>query len=152
MIVAFCGHTRYMRNAEDEKAILDILNDRVGEAPCDFFVGEYGNFDAFAYDCVKKFKKDHAQANLIFITPYFLSESEKNSFSHQKQFDFIIYPELENVPRRYAIIHRNRWIVEQADILIAYVTHTYGGAYTMYQYAKRKTKEIYNIANKGNVE
>ncbi len=85
---------------------------------------------------------------MIFITPYLSPTLEKKSASYQKGFDSVIYPEIENVPPRYAIVHRNRWIVEQADVLIAYVTHTYGGAYTMYQYAKRKTKKIYNIAKK----
>lgn len=59
----------------------------------------------------------------------------------------IIYPELDNVPLRFAISKRNKWMVEQADIVIAYITHTYGGAYATYRHAKKKNKEIYNISS-----
>ena len=50
----------------------------------------------------------------------------------------IIYPELDNVPLRFAISKRNKWMVEQADIVIAYITHTYGGAYATYRHAKKE--------------
>ena len=135
-----------------EKRIFEILNDRVGNEPCDFFVGEYGGFDNFAYDCAKKFIKNHVRDKVIFITPYPVLTREKSDLQYQKRFDSILYPGIETVPRRYAILCRNRWIVEHSDILIAYVTHKYGGAYTMYQYAKRKNKEIYNIAKRGDIE
>lgn len=74
----------------------------------------------------------------------------KNRFEYQKdRFDLTVYPELENVPPKYAISHRNRWMVEEADFIVAYVKHEYGGAYTMYRYAKRKGKVAYNIAEEG---
>ncbi len=146
MIIAFCGHSNYMDNPEDEKKILEILEARVGDIPSEFFLGEYGNFDSFAYNCAKKFKKNHAYTKLIFITPYISFEHRKHDTAYQKErFDLILYPELEHILPRYAISHRNKWIVEHADIIIAHITHTYGGAYSMYQYAIRKRKEIYNI-------
>ena len=147
MVIAFCGHSKYIRRSEDEKKVLEILKNRVGDTKSEFFLGEYGNFDSFAYDCSKKFKKNHPDAKLVLITPYLAVESQKNQIDHNKdRFDLVIYPELENIPRRYAILHRNKWIVKQADIIIAYITHEYGGAYTTYRYAKRNHKEIYNIA------
>lgn len=144
MIVAFCGHSTYVSNSEDEKKMLQILEQRIGNKPTEFFLGEYGNFDHFAYICAKKYKEKHPCVKLIFITPYLTEKS--SSIWKKDRFDLVIYPELEHVPPRYAISHRNRWIVEQADIIIAYITHEYGGAYAMYRYAKRKEKEIYNLA------
>ena len=61
-------------------------------------------------------------------------------------FDLIIYPELEAVPRKYAIFYRNKWIVEKADLIIAFVKKKYGGAFAMYQYAEKLGKDIYNLA------
>ncbi len=143
MIIAFCGHSTYIPNREDEHRVLEILEHRVGDTPSEFFLGEYGNFDRFAYSCAKKFKERHPDTKLIFITPYLSPQYAKND---DGRFDLVIYPDLEHVPPRYAISHRNRWIVSQADIIIAYVTHEYGGAYTMYRHAKRHAKEIYNLA------
>lgn len=142
MVVAFCGHSTYIPNAADEKEVLAVLERVVGDVPCEFFLGEYGSFDSFAYGCAKKYKEKHPASKLFFITPYL--NQEKMQFQAER-FDGIIYPPLEYVPPRYAIVKRNKWIVEQADLIFAHITHEYGGAYTMYCYAKRKGKTVYMI-------
>lgn len=141
MIVAFCGHADYVRRADDEKIILALLENTVGNAPVEFFLGGYGRFDDLAYHCAKKFKNDHPNANLVWITPYISTKHRENDF------DLILFPPIEHCPPQHAISHRNRWIAGQADVVIAYVTHEYGGAYRMYRHAKRKGKEIHNIAD-----
>ena len=148
MVVAFCGHSSYTRQNEDKERILAILEkERRGEA-VNFLLGEYGGFDRFAYECAKEFKAKHQNAKLIFVTPYHPSilGAERTAFLN-KRFDEIVYHELENVPIRFAISHRNRKIIDKADIVIAYISHTYGGAYTMYKQAKSKGKLLYNIAD-----
>ena len=60
----------------------------------------------------------------------------------KKFYDDTIYPPLENVPKKYAIIRRNEWIVENADVVIACVKYSWGGAAKTSQYAKRKKKAI----------
>ena len=148
MIVAFCGHSNYVKSQTDEKKVLDYLESKVGDSDCEFFLGEYGGFDSFAYLCALKYKKLHPNCKLVYITPYYGVEHQKNIQSQKSRFDLVIFPPLENVPPRYAILHRNRWIVEKADLLIAYVTCEYGGAYTMYTHAKRRKMNIFNIAEK----
>ena len=37
-------------------------------------------------------------------------------------------------------------MVDQADLIIAYVDHPYGGAYKTLEYAKKKQKNIINLA------
>ena len=64
------------------------------------------------------------------------------------QYDAIIYPEIESVPLRYAICHRNRWMVEKADLVIGFITHQSGGAYQTYRHAVSKNKMIFNIADR----
>ena len=145
MIVTFCGHRDYITQNGDEEKLLLILEKMVGTAPCEFFLGDYGNFDLFAYHCARKFKEKHATARLVFVTPYLPAKEEG------RKFDLVIYPPLENVPARFAIAHRNKWMVQQADCLIAYVNRRYGGAYTMYRYALANNKNTYNLAVKSNL-
>ena len=57
-------------------------------------------------------------------------------------YDWTVYPGLENVPRRFAISHRNRYMVDMADFVVAYVTHGWGGAAQTLEYANRKKKSI----------
>ena len=73
---------------------------------------------------------------------------QKRLEEYRKRYDGIIYPEIEKTPLRYAILQRNRWMVEKADYVICAVAHSFGGAYKTYRYAKRKGKPIYNIMEK----
>ena len=57
-----------------------------------------------------------------------------------------MYPPLEQVPPRFAIIKRNQWMVEKSDLLVAFVLYKRGGAFTTYQYAAKKGKRIINLA------
>jgi hypothetical protein len=54
-------------------------------------------------------------------------------------FDSTFYPPgMENVPRRLAIVRANRYMVDHADYLIAYVWHAASNARTLLEYAKKR--------------
>ena len=146
MIVTFCGHADFSDGEKHKKQLLSYLEERVGNVSAIFYLGDYGNFDHFAYACCKEYQSTHPNVKLLFITPYISPSFQKKHLNDiQKRFDEIIYPDIESTPPRYAILHRNRWMVEHADVLVAYITHTYGGAYQTYSHAKRKRKEIFNL-------
>ena len=64
-------------------------------------------------------------------------------------FDLVLIPSiLEGVHYKHAIVLRNRWMVEQADYVIAMVERKEGGAYATLQYAKKKKKKIINLAER----
>ena len=149
MIITFCGHAQYTESEEDEKTILSILTEKIGDRSAELYSGGYGSFDAFARKCGRKYQETHPDTKLIFITPYMTIEYQKNHLDARRdQYDAILYPELENVPPKFAISHRNRWMVEKADYVIASITHSWGGAYQTYSYAKKKKKEIINLTGK----
>jgi hypothetical protein len=121
---------------------------RVGDAPVDFFLGGYGQFDEFAYSCCKQFQASHPVTRLIFVTPYNTPSYQKTHLADARaRFDEIIYPPLDGVLPRYAILRRNRYMVEQAGLVIAYVTRAKGGAYQTYRHALRKGKNACNLAD-----
>ena len=60
-------------------------------------------------------------------------------------YDNTPYPPLEDVPMKFAISRRNEWMVDQADVVVAYVTHGWGGAAATLQYAERKNKRIIRV-------
>ena len=146
MIVTFCGHAHFSKSEEYEQKILAFLEEKVGDKPADMCLGGYGDFDSFAYDCCKKYKETHPNVLLLFITPYMTVEYQQNHLEYQKtRYDDIIYPEIEDKLPRFAISYRNKWMVEKADYVVAYVDHDWGGAYTTYKHAKRKGKFIFNL-------
>ncbi len=63
-------------------------------------------------------------------------------------YDDIIYPPIENAPLRFAIVKRNEYMVDIADLLICFVERKYGGAYRTLLYAGRKKKRIINLSAK----
>lgn len=67
---------------------------------------------------------------------------------YEQQYDELIIPlELSEAHFKGAITKRNRWMIDRSDCLIAYVYRDFGGAYAMLQYAGKKNKEIFNLAD-----
>ena len=148
MIITFFGHSSFKRTEKAEGLLLEYLERKISAKPVCLWLGGYGGFDDFAYGCCKKYKEKHPYASLALITPYITVDYQKNHLNTLKgMYDEIIYPELEEKPLRYAIYYRNRYMIEKADILISYITHSYGGAYGAYRYATKLKKEIFNLGN-----
>lgn len=123
-----------------------ILIDEINKNPtCKFYLGGYGDFDGLCLRMLKDLKTDFPEIELIFITPYLDKNYSKLEFA-KNHYDGVIFPPLESVPRKFAILKRNEWMVEQADLVIAYVKYSWGGAAKTLEYSKRKKKRIINIA------
>ncbi len=149
MIITFCGHADFQKTETYERELLAILDAIIGDGSAELYLGGYGLFDAFAFECGKKYRKSHPKAALVFVTPY-LKESELHRCleSRQNEYDAVVYPPLESVPPRFAILLRNRFMTDQADCVIAFVAHHWGGAYQTYIYARKKGKLILNLAER----
>lgn len=108
-------------------------------------MGGYGDFDGLCLRTLKYLKNDSPDIELIFITPYLDKNYSKLELA-KYYYDDVIFPPIESVPRKFAILKRNEWMVEQADLVIAYVKYSLGGAAKALEYAKRKKKRIINLA------
>lgn len=143
MIISFFGHSSFSKTDKYEKIMQELLEEKSRGAQVDFYLGNYGMFDSFAYGCAKKFKERHPDARLIFITPYI---NENNISNMRPLYDEIIYPALERVPPKFAIVERNRWTVRSSDLIIFFITHSFGGAYKAYLHAQKLCKAAVNLA------
>ncbi len=124
-----------------------LLETVVGENSATFYLGGYGNFDSFAFACARKYQRSYPNITLAFVTPYIsLAYQEKHLRIYETEYDMIIYPPIEHVLPKFAIVSRNKWMAEQADAVIAFVNREWGGAYTMYKHAIRKHKRVFNLA------
>lgn len=141
MKISFFGHHDYNPDEEDQDAIIAKLTELVDYNPCEFLLGGIGEFDMFARRCCLKYKKINPNVKLTLVLPYL------NRDYGIKGYDESVYPPLETVPQRLAIVKRNEWMVEQSDYIIACVWHC-GGAKNAIEYAKRKKKQVFNFALK----
>jgi uncharacterized phage-like protein YoqJ len=136
MIVAFCGHND-VANPDDVRRWLEhTVGDLIQRGATTFYLGGYGGFDRLAASILHKVSAANPSIESILVLPYLNRDAEEDLY------DGTIYPPLENVPKRLAIIKRNEWMVDHADVIVAYVLHDWGGASAMLQYAIRKEKEI----------
>ena len=61
-------------------------------------------------------------------------------------FSNTIYPEgIEKAPLKYAIIKRNKWMIDNSDFVITYVKRVVGGAAQFKELAQKKKKIIIEI-------
>ena len=151
MIITFCGHRDFFGNEELKERMTGELLALAGQTETLFcYSGGYGGFDRFAAHCVKEAKKKAGNIRNILVIPYLTVSVQAQLKECEGYFDEVIYPALENVPPKCAIIRRNEWMVDKADLLIAYVTHGWGGAARTYRYAKQKGIPTVNLAEAKN--
>jgi hypothetical protein len=148
MIITFCGH----KDISDRQFILRKLIETLesyfkGQLPITFYCGGYGDFDNVTSEAIDILKKKYTEvkAEKIFVTPYITPAYQERISNMKKFYDDVVYPPLENVPLRFAISRRNEWMVENSNVVIAYVKYSWGGAAKTLAYAKRKHKQIINI-------
>lgn len=111
-----------------------------------FYVGSRGRFDSLAAAAAKRVKRRYPNLRLYLLLAYHPAERVVNL---TEGFDNSYYPPLENVPRPYAIVQANRYMIENCDAIICYVNHS-GNTRNLLEYAQRREKKgeilIENIA------
>lgn len=132
LIITFCGHSKIA----DKKAVRERLTSEIcnllSSGYTTFYLGGYGDFDLMAASVLCEMKDSYPSIDRVLVLPYLDRKYD------EKLYDSTVYPPLENVPKRFTISKRNEWMVEQADVVIAYVTHDWGGAAKTLEYAVRK--------------
>ena len=135
-MVTFCGHREVQEPEKVQKWLYETVSGLILEGADVFYLGGYGGFDRMALTVVNKAKEAHPGVRAILVLPYLDRSMDLDAY------DGSVYPPLEKVPRCYAISRRNRWMVDQADVVVAYVIHEWGGAATTLRYAEAKKKTI----------
>ncbi len=136
MKVTFCGHREVREPEKVRNWLCEKVEWLILEGADCFYLGGYGQVDAMAAGVVRELKMKYPQIRSVLVLPYLDREYDVNGY------DESIYPPLENVPKRYAISKRNEYMVDNADVVIAYVLYGFGGASKTLLYAERKNKWI----------
>ena len=137
-VVIFCGHSEFYGDEDVKLWLRETVERLILEGADDFLLGGYGGFDACAASVVWELKKQYPAIRSTLVLPYLDRKVDST------KYDCTLYPPLESVPKRYAISKRNEYMVNESEIVVAYVTHEWGGAATTLSYAKRKKKRIIN--------
>ena len=142
MVCTFFGHKDTPKEIEPtlRSTLIDLIENKNVTV---FYVGNNGNFDIMVRHQLEDLSKTY-NINYSVVLAYL--PTEKNKYDDLTN---TIYPEgLETVPKRFAISWRNKWMIDQSDIVVTYVTHNFGGAAQFKEMAVNKAKNILDIAYK----
>ena len=142
--VSFIGHRQIYETRQLEDAIEKIACGLILQKDyVEFYLGRNGDFDISAASAVKRAQRKSGMKNssLILVLPY----HSKHEEFYEKFYDEICMPIDKKTHFKRAITKRNEWIVDNSDLLIAYVESEGGGAYRTLKYAEQAGIEIINL-------
>ena len=138
----FIGH----RNAPEKlRPLLDAAIKRhiTEYGVREFVVGHYGRFDYMAAAAVKVAKEQRPDISLVLLLPHY-------PFPYDTEgYDSTYYPEgMEDVPKPFAIVRANEYMIRTSDYLICYDRGQIGKTRDFVELArKRERKGLIHIDN-----
>ena len=140
MKVTFFGHKDTPKEIEPtlRATLIDLIENH---GATEFYVGNNGSFDSMVRRQLEELSQVYPITYSVVLAYLPTKKSEYDDYINT------IYPEgIETVPKRFAISYRNKWIVEQSDIVITYVARTYGGAWQFKALAERQGKMVIELS------
>ena len=122
-----------------EETVIDLIEKHNVTS---LYVGNHGNFDRIATAVLRRTRQRYPIIRYTIVLAY-LPTGDKTVWSEQ---DETLYPEgIETVPKRFAIVWRNRWMIENSDYVITHVHRPCGGAAKFKELAQKQHKTVINL-------
>ena len=140
MTVTFFGHKDTPKEIEPtlRATLIDLIENHVAT---EFYVGNNGNFDTMVRRQLENLSQTYPITYNIVLAYLPTKKSEYDELANT------ILPEgIETVPKRFAISWRNKWMIGQADIVVTYVTHGFGGAAQFKEIAVKQGKTVIELS------
>ena len=140
MTVTFFGHKDTPKEIEPtlRATLIDLIENH---GATEFYVGNNGNFDTMVRRQLENLSQTYPITYNVVLAYLPTKKSEYDDYTNT------ILPEgIETVHKRFAISWRNKWMIQQADAVVTYVTHTYGGAWQFKVIAQRQGKTVIELS------
>lgn len=143
MVCCFFGHKDSPVSIKPalEQAIEDLI---IAKGVDSFLVGNQGTFDAMALYALRRLKQKYPYISYNVVLAYMPKGRVEYDLY---EFGETILPEgIESIHPKFAISWRNKWMVNESDVMVCYVKHSWGGAAQYYELAHRKNKTVINLS------
>lgn len=140
MVYNFFGHKDTPKEIEPtlRSTLIDLIENKNVNV---FYVGNNGNFDTMVRRQLEDLSQTYPIAYSVVLS---YLPTEKNKYDNLTN---TIYPEgLETVPKRFAISWRNKWMIQQSDIVVTHVTHNFSGAWQFKIVAEQMRKRVIELS------
>lgn len=132
MTCFFIGH----RDAPEDiyAKLREAVADHITEhGVTDFVVGHYGRFDSMAARAVREEKVRYPEVTLTLLLPYYPYTYDTD------KYDGSFYPPgMEAVPKPYAIVRANQYMLRHSEYLICYCRGYPGNTRALVETALRR--------------
>ena len=140
-----------MLSGELMKAVEELILQGV----TDFYAGGAIGFDMLAAEAVLKLRNKYSRIKLHIIIP---CENQEKMWSKDNKERYRRINDAADEVKCLSPVYfngcmqvRNRYLVDNSDILIAYMTKSEGGTASTVKYADRKGKTIINLTAQQNI-
>lgn len=135
MTCTFFGHRECPEELRPvlKQAVLRLIQE---EGVDTFYVGNQGRFDAMVLGVLRELGEKYPHIRFGVVLAYLPGAGAEVPPES-------MFPQgLETVPPRFAIARRNDWMLRQADWVVTYITHSWGGAAGYAQKAHKLGKNL----------
>ena len=140
MTVTFFGHKDTPKEIEPtlRATLVDLIENH---GATEFYVGNNGNFDTLVRRQLENLSQTYPITYSVVLAYIPTKKSEYDDFTNT------LLPEgIETAPKRFAISYRNKWMIQQTDVVVTYVTHSFGGAWKFKVLAEKQGKMVIELS------
>ena len=140
MTVTFFGHKDTPKEIEPtlRTTLVDLIENHDATK---FYVGNNGIFDTMVRHQLEELSHTYSITYNVVLAYLPTKKNEYDNFTNT------LLPEgIETAPKCFAISYRNKWMVEQSDVVVTYVTHSFGGAAQFKELAERQGKMVIELS------
>ena len=140
MTVTFFGHKDTPKEIEPtlRTTLVDLIENKNVTV---FYVGNNGNFDTMVRRQLEDLSLTYPITYNVVLAYLPTKKSEYEYYTNT------ILPEgIETAPKRFAISYRNKWMIQQSDVVVTYVTHSFGGAAKFKEMAEKQDKTVIELS------
>ena len=137
----FFGHRDVPVNLDS--VLMETITDFVkNKGVTNFYVGNNGRFDDMVLHALKRVKQSFPNISYCVVLSYYPQNKLPFSLQHVKT----VFPaEVAAVPKKVAIIRRNKWMIDHSEFVVSYVRRNFGGAASAVEYAKKKERTVISL-------
>lgn len=142
MICTFFGHRSVPENIKEvlRRTVIDLIKNCGVDL---FYVGNHGQFDHMVSRVLQELSEKY---NIKYYIVLAYIPVGNNQTVYGEPMNTILPDGIEFVPKRYAINYRNKWMIEQSDYVVTYVTNHIGsGAAVFKNISERKGKKVIEL-------
>jgi len=141
-VCTFFGHHDCPASIKSKlrETLIDLIENQSVDT---FYVGNKGAFDRMVRAVLRELADSYPQ---IQYTVVLERMPIKQSTEYREDYSDTMLPEgIEEVPPRFAIAWRNKWMLRQSGFVVTYITHSWGGAAQYAAMAERQGKTVINL-------